>query len=280
MGSPKWTEAVSLRNARIVCLAGDGPNALLPTVLQLEVDGELIDKTIPILPLKAAERINSVVVIDRVLPPGSELRIKCVRAPVAAPPAYEARVREVGVNLEGGSATGMGGGTGQWAPAAADLHVMWVNGQEQMRLFEYELESANGTWLFTESVPGRATGRASIVNGPDCEIRIQGETVLRIADDQVLQCGWFTASGSSTRSVEGPRLEFWRGWQGHHPPQRVASLTKSGELVTVDVSEVAAPLAVASVEGTVDRFALLGNDAPAAVIGPVGISALRLREGF
>src|ERR1051326_8556162 len=129
MGSPKWTDAVSLRNARVMCEAGE---SVLPTVLQLEVNGELIDKTIPVLPLKPGERINSVVALNRVLPPGSELRIKCVRAPVAAPPVYEACIREVGVNLEASAS-----GTGQLASPSAELYVMWINGQEQMRLFEY-----------------------------------------------------------------------------------------------------------------------------------------------
>jgi hypothetical protein len=273
MGSPKWTDAVSLRNARIMCLAGE---AVAPTVLQLEVDGELIEKTIPVLPLLPGERINSVVALNRVLPPGSELRIKCVRAPRIE----EDCIREVGVNLEATVAS-------TWEPltpsGGSDLYVMWINGQEQMRLFDYQPASASGTCLFTESVPGRAAGRASILNGPDCEIQIQGEAVLQIASDQILHCGWFTAiggTGVAGGSATGePRLEFWRGWQGHLPPQRLASLTKSGQLVTVDLSEVAS-LAGGSGSATGLGFTFLGNGAPAAVIGPVKCTALGLKEGW
>ena len=152
---------------------------------------------------------------------------------------------------------------------------MWVNGQEQMRLFDY----LPATQQFTESVPGRSAGRASILNGPDCEIQIQGEAAMQIASDQVLHCGWFRAMGGSS-SFEYPRLEFWRGWQGHLPPQRLASLTKSGQLVTVDLSEVASLAGGTGGSATGLCFTFLGGGIPAAVIGPVRCTALGLKEGW
>jgi hypothetical protein len=270
MGSPKWSYAVSLRSARVVCLAGA---SMAPTVLQLEVDGVLIDRTIPVLPLSAGERINSVVAINRVVPAGAELRIKCGRAPSAV----EDCIREVGVNLEGTAASAWEPGSGERGAGSGELYVMWVNGQEQMRLFEYSA----ATNQFNESGAGISSGRASIVNGPDCEIQIQGEAALQIARDQVLHCGWFTAIGGSSvtgSDIGEPRLEFWRGWQGHFPPQRLASLTKSGRLVTVDLSEVAESSGLSA--GGSDRFTFLGNGSPAAVIGPVQCAALGFKEGW
>ncbi len=252
MGSPRWSRPMSLVNARVICKAG---SSTARTVLQMEVDGTLVDKRIPILPLAAGEEINFVCALNYLLPAGAELRFKCVQAPDGGD---EAAVRELGLNLTAAPASAD-------ETPASDLYVRWVSGEENLRLFEYSAD----TRQFTESAPGLAAGRASIANGVGvgeaAAVIIDGATALTVDLSGVLQVHEFVATGGT--AALSPRLEFWRD------QTRLASLTKAGQLVVVDLVETEVALL-----GGNDRFELFGNGTRAAIVGPVSLTGLSFQE--
>jgi hypothetical protein len=147
------------------------------------------------------------------------------------------------------------------------LTVTWVNGLERLTLFNY----APATHGFTEAAPGLSAGRASITNtGPDnsLTIAIQDTTALVVADGKVI-AGELRVDGVATQ--ESPRLEFVIGGR------RVATLTKSGVLRVLDITEVAAIEAL-SVSLLSSQFAFFSNGAATAVLSPAGVTALNIAE--
>jgi hypothetical protein len=146
------------------------------------------------------------------------------------------------------------------------LTVTWVNGLERLTLFNY----SPATHAFAEAAPGLSAGRASITNtGPDnsLTIAIQGTTALVVANAKVYAQQFQT--GVATQ--ESPRLEFVIGGR------RVATLTKSGVLRVLDITEVAAIEAL-SVSLLSSQFAFFSNGAATAVLSPAGVTALNIAE--
>jgi hypothetical protein len=238
LGSPRWLQPVSLINARLVCTAGASTDA---TVLQLEIDGALIDKSIPIFPRFAGDTINIVLSINRILAAESELRVKCVSGPLIAADA----IRAIGLTLgatEASTAT----------PPVNDLWVQWMTDSERLRLFEYD----PATHLFTESSAGISATRATIDNATTFLATIQGTTVAQCNSSQQFKVNELICNGG-TSGAESPRLEFFIG------QTRVASLSSAGTLWVIDVAEAA------SISGVSDFFAFYGAGVLSAVLGPI-----------
>jgi len=241
LGSPTWPTPMGLINVRLTCKAGA---SVTRTVLQLEVDGELIDKQIHIFPPAPGARMNLVFPINFAIAAESELRVVCVSGPGADGDA----VREVGLNLsaqEASSAT----------PIIGDMFVRWIDGREQLRIFEYD----SGTHLFTETVSGISAGRASIGNATTFVATIQSTVAARSNSSQQFKVNQVVCNGGLA-IAESPRLEFYIG------NSRVATLTKSGVLLVVDVEERA------SITAGDQCFEFYGNGILSAILGRSGSS--------
>lgn len=238
LGSPRWTKPVGLINCRLVCTAGASTD---PTVLQLEIDGELIEKTIPIFPRFAGDRINLVIRIGLVLDANSELRVKCISGPTDPDDA----IRTVGLNLSADDATTL-------SPVLPDgeMFVRWVTDTENLRIFDYD----TATHLFTESVAGISSSRADLDNAVTFQAKIQDVVVAQSNSSQQFSCEEIVCNGGLATS-ETPRLEFFIG------PTRAAVLTASGRFFVADVTESA------SISSSDNTFDIYGNGELAAVIG-------------
>lgn len=229
--------SVGLVNVRLVCTAGASTQR---TILQLEVDGVLIAKSIHVMPRYAGDRINLVLRIGTVLPPNSELRVKCVSGPSNSADA----IRAIGLNLYADEASTV-------VTPAGEMYVRWVNQAENLRLLEYN----PSTHLFTESAAGISSGRATLENATTFAATIQGALAARCDATQAFKCNEIVCTGGVATS-ESPRLEFFIG------KLRIATLTRTGVLYVLDVLETA------TVNSGADRFCLFGNGIISATIGP------------
>jgi len=237
LGSPKWTRAMALLTARIVCQAGASTD---PTVFQLEVDGVLVAKTIRVMPRFAGDIINLPLRLNYILPANSWLRIKCVSGP--ADPADA--VRAIGLNLEADESSSV-------TPSTPEMWVRYVEKGEKIRLFEYD----PSTHLFTESTVGLASTRATLDNATTFAATIKSTTAAHVVGDQFKVNEVICNGGVATNN--NPRLEFYIG------TKRVASLSQSGLLFVMDVTESA------TVTGGTDRFEFYGSGVVVATIGPI-----------
>lgn len=217
-GSPRWPQAVELRSARITARAG----SLTGTVLGLRVAGVLTETRVTLLPRRAGETVRTGV---RFKTRNAErgMRNETSGTLVAANAAVEWEVvsgpedvRDLVVELQVGLA-------GQeWAEP--DLYVMWVNGPERFRLFDYD----PATRLFAASGDGMAESRATLENASSFTCTIQGDVVCR-GTNGLLQAGECVCHGGANGLAEEPRLEFFRD------RRRLGTLTATGLLHVADV---------------------------------------------
>lgn len=241
LGSPRWSTATRLLQARLTCVYGASTT---PTVLALEVGGVLSGKTLTLQPAYAGEVLrNGIFQIGHLLPAHTAIRWKVISAP-AAPAGQITRlgltlsVAEVGTSLQ----------------PAASLYVMWKDGPEYFRLYDY----APGTHAFTETTAGMAAGRATLANATNFSAVIQSTPAAQ-ADAGSFSVNLVYCNGGSAAIESGPRLEFFSG------ARRLGSLTKAGTWYVPDVFEEAV------VAGGSDRFEFYGGGSRVAALGGPGV---------
>jgi hypothetical protein len=249
LGSPKFEGgAVELVNARLIATVG---TSVLPTVFQLEINGDLVDKKFPVVPKHAGQMVNLVFRINRKLAEDDEIRIKCVSCPDVAE-----GLSTIGFNLTAREASTLTEETGE-------MYVRWVNGSENIRILEYN----PATHLFTETSSGISSGRASIANATTFQAIVDGEVAAECNAVPELLINELMCVGS-TGSNETPRIEFWIG------ATRIASLTKTGRFYVLDIVESA------SVTGGSTFFEFYGAGALAAVLGPAVDTGVNILTAF
>jgi hypothetical protein len=231
-GSPAWSRGADLFEARLTCVCG----AAAMTTLTLYADGVATSIKVFIQPAVSGEVIDRVVPLAYRAEPGVELRWRVTAGPGDVTRlALTLVAADVGVSIR----------------PAADLWVRWVNGQETLRLYEYD----PATHAFTESAPGLAAARALVAND-DLAVSIQGQDVMRATPTAVLQINLLHCNGGTGPLERIPRIEFMSG------ARRLATLTKTGTLYVPDYDESGA------VSGGSDRFEFYGGGSLSAVLGP------------
>lgn len=241
LGSPRWSTATRLLQARLTCVCG----STTPTVLALEVGGALSGKTLTLQPAYAGEVIqNGVFQINYLLPAETAIRWRVLSAPAA--PAD--RITRLGLTLSVAEA-------GTSLQPAASLHVMWRNEAEYFRLYDY----APATHTFTETTAGLTAGRATLANATDFSAVIQSTLAAQADGSGAFSVNLVYCNGGSTALESGPRLEFFSG------PRRLGSLTKAGTWYVPDLFEEAA------VAGGSDRFEFYGGGSRVAALGGPGV---------
>lgn len=236
-GSPRWTQATDLLQARLTCNCGVAE----PTTLTLMANGVATSLTVVIRPVVVAESINTIFPLLYRAAALAELRWVVTDGPGDVTHlALTLVAAEVGVSI---------------APAT-DLWVQWVDGPEKLRLYDYE----SATHAFTEHVAGLAASRALLENATEFNAVIQAEDVMRMTSGGVLQMNLLYCYGGTGALEQVPRLEFMAG------TRRLATLTQTGTLYVPDFTEEA------SVTGGSDRFELYGGSALAAVLGGNGVN--------
>lgn len=242
LGHYRWPQVMRIAAATLECQPGSET-----VVVELWIGGAATGHKF-FIPPSDLPYYRHTLTLGLDVPEDTEIRMRVIAAPTGH------GVTGLGVTLNAASAE-------LFTVPDPEMFVLWVNGAERLRLFDYNPL----TRVFSENSPGISTGRATFTNAGDNTFTISIQAAIAAVVDATRTLDASLALVENMGASEEPRVEFWWG------DARLACISKSGVVRAPWFTE-SAPVAAAG------RFQFYGNGSLAATIGSEGITAAALKD--